>query len=903
MDVNEQNRTNHQSKIRLTVFCAKGLQKQEFFSLPDPYCKVEVDGTRQVFVTEVCKDTVTPKWNVYFDLNLSSTNSITITVYNNKQSKKPHSGFMGCVRIMPNVIQTLKDTGFQRMYLHKTRADGSDAGKAGQIAVSILLLNNVRIGGSSGNVNHNYESIDVNNIENEQQQPSLTFLNDNDGLPPGWEERKTSTGRVYYVNHNEKTTQWHRPTANQLQQHSNSSSSLNNNNNNNNNRQQNENVEPDLNNRSNQRRSTRHRHYLARNTLHQAVANLTNENNTPQTNHSRSNNLSIDSTSSAINVINNSLTNVNSNPIVHQRTISNLSNSNLSNSNMNHATSIQVTPVENLPEGYEMRIAPKGQVYFYHVLTDTSTWHDPRVPKELIDLKLDLDEMIGPLGAGWETRETQAGRKYFVDHNQRTTRFTDPRLVANVNLIKQILRNRAKTTIPTTEQNNNLNTANNQASLTSTSSNTATNVSTTSNQQQPINNTPSRPTNVNTETIRTKLASRDFDFSIHTTTVQRKNLVQKMSTLRKELSSLQPQSGHCKLEISRKDIFEESYRCVMKLRPKDLRKRLMVKFRGEEGLDYGGIAREWLYLLSHEMLNPYYGLFQYTREDIYTLQINPDSAINPDHLSYFHFVGRIIGIAIFHGHYIDGGFTLPFYKMLLNKPINLEDIKVVDPELHRSLCWMLNNEIANVIDTTFSVEHDCFGELKVHELKDKGKDIAVTDDNKKEYVKLYVNYRFKMGIEQQFQQLQKGFLEIIPQDLLTPFDEKELELIISGLGKIDLNDWKENTRLKHCTADHNIVKWFWQVVNSYGEEKRARLLQFVTGSSRVPLQGFKALQGSTGSAGPRLFTIHLIEASKDNLPKAHTCFNRIDIPPYDSYEKLYEKLTQAIEETCGFSIE
>jgi len=55
----------------------------------------------------------------------------------------------------------------------------------------------------------------------------------------------------------------------------------------------------------------------------------------------------------------------------------------------------------------------------------------------------------------------------------------------------------------------------------------------------------------------------------------------------------------------------------------------MVKFRGEEGLDYGGVAREWLFLLSHEMLNPQYGLFQYSREDNYTLQINPDSSINP----------------------------------------------------------------------------------------------------------------------------------------------------------------------------------------------------------------------------------------------------------------------------------
>lgn len=70
-----------------------------------------------------------------------------------------------------------------------------------------------------------------------------------------------------------------------------------------------------------------------------------------------------------------------------------------------------------------------------------------------------------------------------------------------------------------------------------------------------------------------------------------------------------------------------------------------------------------------------------------------------------------------------------------------------------------------------------------------------------------------------------------------------MQLIVCGLGKIDINDWKTNTRLKHCTPDSNIVKWFWKAVESFDEERRARLLQFVTGSSRVPLQGFKALQG------------------------------------------------------------
>ena len=94
-----------------------------------------------------------------------------------------------------------------------------------------------------------------------------------------------------------------------------------------------------------------------------------------------------------------------------------------------------------------------------------------------------------------------------------------------------------------------------------------------------------------------------------------------MKVLKTELSALQPASGHCRLEVSRGEVFEDSYRQIVKMRPKDMRKRLMVKFQGEEGLDYGGVAREWLYLLSHEMLNPYYGLFQYSREDIYTLQV------------------------------------------------------------------------------------------------------------------------------------------------------------------------------------------------------------------------------------------------------------------------------------------
>ncbi|XP_053708173.1 E3 ubiquitin-protein ligase SMURF1 isoform X1 [Synchiropus splendidus] len=509
----------------------------------------------------------------------------------------------------------------------------------------------------------------------------------------------------------------------------------------------------------------------------------------------------------------------------------------------------------DLPEGYEQRTTVQGQVYFLHTQTGVSTWHDPRIPRDLASVSC---EELGPLPVGWEVRSTVSGRIYFVDHNNRTTQFTDPRLHTIISQQSQVKES-----------------------------------------SQPPQMDVSGEDGGGGGVGGGGGCGGDGDVAAR----YERDLVHKLKLLRHELSLQQPQAGHCRIEVSREEIFEESYRQIMKMRPKDLKKRLMVKFRGEEGLDYGGVAREWLYLLCHEMLNPYYGLFQYSTDNIYTLQINPDSSINPDHLSYFHFVGRVMGLAVFHGHYINGSFTLPFYKQLLGKPIQLSDLETTDPELHKSLVWILENDITSVLDHTFCVEHNAFGKFLQHELKPNGRNIPVTEENKKEYVRLYVNWRFMRGIEAQFLALQKGFSELIPQHLLKPFDHKELELIIGGLGKIDLADWKSNTRLKHCTSESNVVRWFWQAVEAFSEERRGRLLQFVTGSTRVPLQGFKALQGSTGSAGPRLFTIHLIDANTDNLPKAHTCFNRIDVPPYESYEKLYEKLLTAVEETCGFAVE
>src|SRR5437016_3087518 len=176
----------------------------------------------------------------------------------------------------------------------------------------------------------------------------------------------------------------------------------------------------------------------------------------------------------------------------------------------------------------------------------------------------------------------------------------------------------------------------------------------------------------------------------------------------------------------------------MRQQPQDLKKRLMIKFDGEDGLDYGGLSREFFFLLSHEMFNPFYCLFEYSAHDNYTLQINPHSGINPEHLNYFKFIGRVVGLAIFHRRFLDAFFIGALYKMMLNKPVSLQDMEGVDADFHRSLVWMLENDITDVLDQTFAAEDERFGVTGIEDLKPGGRDIPVTNENKKEYVDLMI---------------------------------------------------------------------------------------------------------------------------------------------------------------------
>ncbi|XP_032161251.1 E3 ubiquitin-protein ligase HECW1 isoform X4 [Mustela erminea] len=359
--------------------------------------------------------------------------------------------------------------------------------------------------------------------------------------------------------------------------------------------------------------------------------------------------------------------------------------------------------------------------------------------------------------------------------------------------------------------------------------------------------------------------------------------------------------GKIKLIIRRDHLLEGTFNQVMAYSRKELqRNKLYVTFVGEEGLDYSGPSREFFFLLSQELFNPYYGLFEYSANDTYTVQISPMSAFVENHLEWFRFSGRILGLALIHQYLLDAFFTRPFYKALLRLPCDLSDLEYLDEEFHQSLQWMKDNNITDILDLTFTVNEEVFGQVTERELKSGGANTQVTEKNKKEYIERMVKWRVERGVVQQTEALVRGFCEVVDSRLVSVFDARELELVIAGTAEIDLNDWRNNTEYRGGYHDgHLVIRWFWAAVERFNNEQRLRLLQFVTGTSSVPYEGFAALRGSNGL---RRFCIEKW-GKITSLPRAHTCFNRLDLPPYPSYSMLYEKLLTAVEETSTFGLE
>lgn len=153
-----------------------------------------------------------------------------------------------------------------------------------------------------------------------------------------------------------------------------------------------------------------------------------------------------------------------------------------------------------------------------------------------------------------------------------------------------------------------------------------------------------------------------------------------------------------------------------------------------------------------------------------------------------------------------------------------------------------------------------------------GRNIVVTDENKFDYVRLIAHHRMTAAIKAQIESFLDGFYELVPPELICIFSPAELELLICGLPDIDIENLKANTEYHGYRSSDEIIVWFWEALSSFTRAEKAAFIQFVTGTSKVPLGGFANLQGMRGI---QRCSIHKAYGDHALLPTAHTCFNQV----------------------------
>ena len=362
--------------------------------------------------------------------------------------------------------------------------------------------------------------------------------------------------------------------------------------------------------------------------------------------------------------------------------------------------------------------------------------------------------------------------------------------------------------------------------------------------------------------------------------------------------------GRLKLRVHRSEVLVESMEQLLGIQTVHIHMPLRVEFIGESGIDAGGLEREWIALLSEKLFDDRTGLFQRCCSDNVSYRINPLSVeASEDHLEYFRGAGRFLGRALLEGQLLQAQLSLPLLKHFLGVPITFADLEYVDQQVYESMIWIRDTPGVEALGLDFTlVELSYRGEPRVIELKPNGAQCAVTDENKHEYLFLRLKYIMLTSFEPQLRSLLTGLFQVIPQELLLVFDYKELELVLCGVPEIDVEDWRMHTHVSDDLIGSELLEWFWETVMEMDQDQRARLLQYSTGTARVPVQGFKGLTSYDGRIC--LFTLKSIPYSDSVYPRSHTCFNRIDLPLYKTRSELEENLHLVIQmEITGFTDE
>jgi ubiquitin-protein ligase E3 A len=348
------------------------------------------------------------------------------------------------------------------------------------------------------------------------------------------------------------------------------------------------------------------------------------------------------------------------------------------------------------------------------------------------------------------------------------------------------------------------------------------------------------------------------------------------------------ESPYFQLEISRENMVEDS---IKQFTRKDinLKKPLRVKFIGEEGVDEGGVKKEFFHLLIKKLFEDSHQIFSYkTSERVYWF--NPASG----DLKLFELFGIVLGLAIFNCVNVDINFPTALYKKLQNSCVSIADLSEIDKSAQSSLSHLLETkEDVSSLSLSFVIETEVQGLRSQHELIKGGKDLQVTNSNREEFVKLYADWLLNQGIQEQFESFRKGFNKICGGGVVNLIRPEELGLVLCGKPVIDLRELEKVAVYENgFTRETHTVEMLWKILHSLEVEDKKKFLFFVTGSDRVPAGGFSSIQFVISRNGP----------DSDRIMTAHTCYNYLLLPEYTCETKMRKLLLLAINNSEGFGL-
>eukprot|EP00039_Didymoeca_costata_P004014 m.70982 g.70982 ORF g.70982 m.70982 type:complete len:976 (+) comp12189_c0_seq3:69-2996(+) len=347
---------------------------------------------------------------------------------------------------------------------------------------------------------------------------------------------------------------------------------------------------------------------------------------------------------------------------------------------------------------------------------------------------------------------------------------------------------------------------------------------------------------------------------------------------------------------------------MYKTRHVDWRKRWKIQFHDEEGLDYGGPTREFFHLLSQAIFStqhktPLFSCFDESGQGL-VLPNRHSTNSNIPWEQMYRFAGRVVGKALFetaYGNsvYIPVQFARSFLAALLGLKAHYKYFETDDPELYqRKIQYIQDNDVSMLELTFVDPRVDGRGSFEDNiELKPGGANLIVTEENKGEFLNLLAYQRLEKSVREQTKQFLKGLHELVPDTLLSLFDENELELLICGVQDYDVMQMRAACSITYGGGEtkeafKKSLEWFWVVISNFTRDERISLLRFITGSGTLPPGGFKNLK-------PKLAIMY--SGSHNSLPSSHTCFNQLCLPSYDSMEGLQRALETSITEGCeGF---